>query len=291
MVNSKNLYIKSAIYGSTLSILSLSALNFYLPSHSIIKSGEQPFHQFYIYKLGQLFVDDIKLEAPKKEEPPKKEEKIYDLKKWKLVGTFLSKNDGFATVEDGKDVQIIVLNDIYKGYELVDLKIEEAIFKNSGKLYNLKINEEKIRKDITDAKNKKGNKNNKTEIEEISENKNINIETKVDPKTNEVRSANVKRDDINFYVKNVGQIWQNIRFKDYREDRQLKGFQVTFVKNGSSFQQLGLQAGDIILAINGEEVTSYAQVQKYYTNIGKMKSLNLKIKRNGEEKDIDYAIN
>ena len=46
MVNSKNLYIKSAIYGSTLSILSLSALNFYLPSHSIIKSGEQPFHQF-----------------------------------------------------------------------------------------------------------------------------------------------------------------------------------------------------------------------------------------------------
>ena len=119
----------------------------------------------------------------------------------------------------------------------------------------------------------------------------MNIETKVDPKTNEIRSANVKRDDINFYVKNVGQIWQNIRFKDYREDRQLKGFQVTFVKNGSSFQQLGLQTGDIILAINGEEVTSYAQVQKYYTNIGKMKSLNLKIKRNGEEKDIDYAIN
>ncbi len=213
------------------------------------------------------------------------------MKKWKLIGTFLSKNDGFATVEDGKDVQLIVLNDIYKGYELVDLKIEEAIFKNSGKSYSLKIDNEKTRKDITDAKNKKGNKNNKTEIEEISEDKNMNIETKVDPKTNEIRSANVKRDDINFYVKNVGQIWQNIRFKDYREDRQLKGFQVTFVKNGSSFQQLGLQTGDIILAINGEEVTSYAQVQKYYTNIGKMKSLNLKIKRNGEEKDIDYAIN
>ncbi len=285
MVSSKNIYFKSAIFGSTISILSLSALNLYLPSHGIIKSGEQPFHQFYMYRIGQLFVDDVKAE-PKKEEAPKVEEKVYDLKKWKLVGTFLSRNDGFATVEDGKDVVIIVLDDVYKGYELVDLKVDEAFFKNAGKLYSLKINEEK---------NKKDNKNNPADKNKVNpdllEDKEMNIKTKVDPKTNEIKSATVKRDDVNFYVKNVGQIWQNIRFKDYRENRKLKGFEVTFVKNGSTFQQLGLQSGDIIIAINGEEVTSYSQVQKYYTNINKMKSLNLKVMRNGEEREIDYAIN
>jgi type II secretion system protein C len=295
MTSSKtSLYLKVAIFSSLLGVIITSVLSFFLPVRGVSKGAEEPFHPYESYKVGKLFVDDKKREKPKpKPKPePKKEEKIYDMKKWKLLATYISSYTGFAIIQDGKEVETISLDYVYKGYELVEIKDDEAVFRMKGKLYSLKLQEEDKKK--RKKHSKKDEKDGDAIAEKMEEaekrEESVEVEVNTDPETDEVSSATVKRDDLNFYLKNPGQIWKSVRVKDYRVDKRLRGFTVTYVKKGSVIDKLGLQKGDIITAINGEEIRSYSQVQKYYKNIGKIRSINLKILRDGEEKEIDYEI-
>jgi type II secretion system protein C len=140
-------------------------------------------------------------------------------------------------------------------------------------------------------KKKKGKKGKKKINDDEVVAPKMKIKKEIDPNSNAITSATVKRKDIQFFTKHINQIWKNIRLKDYRVNRQLRGFKVTYVKKGSAFEDLGLRVGDIITAINGEEIKSYSQVQRLYKNIDKIKALNLTISRNGEEIDINYEIN
>lgn len=288
MQDSKNYQINTLIYGITSAIIVSALLNFFLPSFGKDRDAESPYHEFRIYKVGELFIDVKKAEKQKEVVKPKIKEKIYSLKKWKLVATYLGDEDGFAMIKDGVKVKIVYLDYSYKGYELIELKDDEAIFKSRGKLYNIKLNATKFKK-TNSKKSEKDFVDRLEENEKIEED--IRVTSSINPETNEISSAKIKRQDINFYMKNVGQIWKNIKIKDYRVDRRLRGFKVTYVKKDSAFDSLGLKSGDIIVAINGEEIKSYSQVQKFYKNIGKIKQLNLTISRNGEEREIDYDIN
>ena len=289
MVNSKSGTLNSIIYGSTIAILLSAGINFILPSYGIDKPVEPPFHEFHIYRLGNLFIENKKQEKIKPKPKPKPKEKVYDMKKWKLKATYMGDEDLFAVIADGKEMAIVYLDYIYKGYELVELKSDEAIFKKNGKLYSIKLDEKKKSRKHKGGKTKQDLADKIIANEEREEQ--VEVQSSIDPQTNEIKSAKVKRADINFYMKNVGQIWKNIRLKDYRVNRRLRGFKVTYVRRGSAFEDLGLKVGDIITAINGEEIISYSQVQKYYKNIGRIRQLSLTVLRNGEERDIDYDIN
>jgi general secretion pathway protein C len=291
MENFKYLFT-AGVVASIFGIVTTSSLSYFLPVRGVSKSVDKPFHQYESYRsIGQLFIVDKKPEKkappPKKEEP--KPEKVYDMKKWKLLATYISSYTAFATILDGKDVETVELDYVYKGYELIDLKDDEAIFLMSGKHYSLKLVEEgKKRKD--DKKESEAEKSIEESEEFDEREKEVEVEVNTEPGSDEVSSATLQKKDVQFYLKNPGQIWKSIKFRDYRVDRRLRGFRVVFVKQGSAFDQLGLKTGDIITAINGEEITSYSQVQKYYKNISKIRNLNLRILRNGEEKEIDYEI-
>jgi general secretion pathway protein C len=275
--NSKIFFISASF-----AILVSATINFLLPNYGVDKNQEAPYHDFHIYKIGKLIVD-VNRSKPKKPKPkPKPKEKVYNLKKWKLIATYLSTEDGFAVIKDGKKIETIFLNHLYKGYELVDVNITKAVFKKSGKLYSLELYPKKKKKDKTGKK--------KINDDEVVAPK-MKIKKEIDPNLNAITSATVKRKDIQFFTKHINQIWKNIRLRDYRVNRRLRGFKVTYVKKGSAFEDLGLRVGDIITAINGEEIKSYSQVQRLYKNIDKIKALNLTISRNGEEIDINYEIN
>jgi general secretion pathway protein C len=265
----------------------VSALSAYLISTvifiSLPKSGfnREPVAPFRVsdsYRIADMFIVDKRIVKQKPKPKPKKVEKVYDLKKWKLQAVYISPSESFILLVDKKNNEIISLMEEYKGYKLVDVKTEEAIFERAGKSYSLKLEDSK----------KKG-KSTPLSSPDVPPPP-VDIENKVDPETNEISSASVKRKDIEFFMNNVSQIWRNIKIKPYRENRSLKGFKVTWVKRGSAFEALGLQRGDIISAIDGSPIKSFKQIQRYYKNIKKIKNLNLTVLRNGEEKEIDYEI-
>jgi type II secretion system protein C len=289
-------YIKTVVFASVFGILLTSSLKYFLPASGVEKSPEKPFHSQDSFKIGDLFVDVKKAEKPKPK--PKKKEKVYDLKKWKLRLTYISDYTAYAIIQDVGKGEILQMNEVYKGYELVEVYETEAVFRRDGKLYSIKTDTVKALEKQAKKKAKEKSKKDNDEVTDPADtileaeklSKDMNITAEVDPDSDEISSATVKRKDLQFFMKNPSQIWNNIKLRDYREDRQLKGFKVLYVKKGSPFQQLGLQKGDIIIAIDGDRITSYSQVQRYYKNIDKLRSMNLTISRNGEEKDIDYEV-
>ncbi|EJF06868.1 type II secretory pathway, component PulC [Thiovulum sp. ES] len=294
--NKSSFYLKTVVFASVLGILLTSSLKYFLPASGVEKSPEKPFHPQDSFKIGDLFVDVKKAEKPKPK--PKKKEKIYDLKKWRLQLTYISGYTAYVIIQDVGKNEILQMNEVYKGYELVEVHETEAVFSRDGKLYSIKTDTIKSLEKAQKARDKSKNKKDADEVVDPADtileaeklSKDMNITAEIDPDSEEISSATVKRKDLQFFMKNPSQIWNNIKLRDYREDRQLKGFKVLYVKKGSPFEQLGLQKGDIIVAIDGDRITSYSQVQRYYKNIDRLRSMNLTISRNGEEKDIDYEV-
>ena len=73
-----------------------------------------------------------------------------------------------------------------------------------------------------------------------------------------------------------------VRFSVHREDGQMKGFKIRPGKNKDLFEQLGLQANDIVTAVNGIPVDNAQAIRDNYQQLKKATSADLEILR-GED--------
>jgi len=101
----------------------------------------------------------------------------------------------------------------------------------------------------------------------------------------------VDRSLVDHYAKNMDDIYKNIGIGELKDGNNLKGFQITFVRKDSPFAKLGVQRGDIIKSINGQEINSYNAAFGVYKNIGSLDNLTLVIERGKEEMELEYEIN
>jgi len=101
----------------------------------------------------------------------------------------------------------------------------------------------------------------------------------------------IDRSLVDHYANNMDDIYKNIGIGELKDGNNLKGFQITFVRRDSPFAKLGVQRGDIIKSINGQEINSYNAAFGVYKNIGSIDSLTLVIERGKEEMELEYEIN
>jgi general secretion pathway protein C len=101
----------------------------------------------------------------------------------------------------------------------------------------------------------------------------------------------VDRSLVDHYANNMDDIYKNIGIGELKDGSNLKGFQITFVRKDSPFAKLGVQRGDVIKSINGQEINSYNAAFGVYKNIGSIDSLTLVIERGKEEMELEYEIN
>lgn len=231
---------------------------FWLPHQGVNSFPFQEESFYFKYRPAKAF----SLNQTKKIE--KKVEPIYKLDTLILKAIYANPSGAFIAVEDAKKVVLISIGEDFKGYKLIEVHADRAIFKKSSKRYELKFKEDK---------------------------KNDSLISKVEPEIIADDSAVfIKRKEIKHYSKNFDAIWKNIKIKEIIKDKRLKGFEVTWVKKKSMFEKLGLIKGDIIVGVNGKTLKSVSQVFKLYNNIEKLDSLRLKIMRNNEEKELEYEI-
>ncbi len=69
------------------------------------------------------------------------------------------------------------------------------------------------------------------------------------------------------------------------------GVQINDASQGTLAQKLGLQAGDIITAINGQPVNGTGDLARFYGQFGSTNSIRAEIKRGGAPMMLVYAIN
>ena len=62
------------------------------------------------------------------------------------------------------------------------------------------------------------------------------------------------------------------------------------IRRDSLYEKLGLKNGDILTAVNENNLSDPSQALKIFEQLKNERSINVKLERNGENKDLHYAI-
>lgn len=197
-----------------------------------------------------------------------KSTKAYSINNLILKGLYGTRLYGFAIVakkSSAKNTTILAIGEIYEGYTLKAIELNQVIFTKAGKEYLLKLEESEIKSSGTITR--------------------VN-----DTQSEELPQKEVTRAEIKSYSDNPSQIWKEISIAPLKRAGKIVGFKVNGVKKGSKMATLGLKKGDIMIRANNVELSSINEALKLYQNINKIDTLALTILRNNEEKEIIYEI-
>jgi len=100
----------------------------------------------------------------------------------------------------------------------------------------------------------------------------------------------VSRELLTSYVKDMDKIWKDISLSQHRNNGKLDGFKINYVKKNSDFEKLGLKRGDVLKAINAQELNSMNAAMEFYKEINDIENLTLTVERNGKSEDLEYEI-
>ena len=104
------------------------------------------------------------------------------------------------------------------------------------------------------------------------------------------RNITVKRSRVKSAAKNVNKLMQQARVRPHFTNGKADGLRLTGIKPNSIFHDMGLKSGDIITSVNGKTIESVEDVLTFYKSLQTSESVNLKLKRRGRLKTIDYNI-
>ena len=193
---------------------------------------------------------------------------VYKLTNVKLKALYSENGKGVIAIEEKGKLIFLSTGESFKGYKLIGVYPDRAVFEKDGKHYELKPQEKGLQGKYT------------TTLEE---------QMLYNPE--EVKFAVLKR-DIDRYKRHFNEIWKNISIQEQLDPvtKRLKGFKVTDIKKNSIFAKIGLRKGDVIIGANNKTFTSYSDVLRLYNNIDKYNSIKITIMRNNQKKDLEYEI-
>ncbi len=100
----------------------------------------------------------------------------------------------------------------------------------------------------------------------------------------------VSRHRVNNAIRAAGRILKSIEVTPYEVDGEQKGFRVNRLKVGSFLHQMGLRNRDVVMAVNGEPLTSMEAAVRLFEKYRDSDEATVTILRRGEKKEIHYRI-
>ena len=209
----------------------------------------------------------------KKAPPPKP----LEIKKFTLDGVYVSKSVKLASIVYKTKKVVLSIGEELEGFKLKNVDLDFAIFTKDGKDYRVDLRKDKTKanKSISSSSIPKPITHNKIKKDKISK----DGDTRVIPKNL-----------FNKYKGNIAEIQKNISVLPFYQGKKLKGFRVNFVRANSEFSQLGLKRGDIITAINGEELKDFSVPMRYFNNMDSLTAATITVKRGNETKELEYEV-
>lgn len=186
--------------------------------------------------------------------------------KLKLLGTVTGDNDkAFAVIQSSqqKQEQLYRIGDTIENATLKMILREKVILRVNGKDEILEIDEAQ-----TEKTRRLSSKSATTDSDNIT----------------------VKRSTVESASKNVNKLMQQARVRPHFTNGKADGLSLTGIRPNSIFHDMGLKSGDIITSVNGKTIESVEDVLTFYKSLQTSESVNLKLKRRGRLKTIDYNI-
>ena len=200
------------------------------------------------------------------------------IKSIKLLAIYKDSSSVVVTVSKNGKSSVLLRGDEIDGYRLDDATAKEALFIRNTKLYRITLTESSSTNRATISYAKSSPKPITQPTNSSSEIVNIDGIT------------TISRGLLEKYSQNMDDIWKNIGINEKKVDGTTIGFQVNFVKRGSDFAKLGLRRGDLILAVNGDKLDSYAKALELYGSVDTIENMTIRIKRGREEMELEYEI-
>lgn len=100
------------------------------------------------------------------------------------------------------------------------------------------------------------------------------------------------RSEVDKYLSNYRSLLSQANSRPAKDPAtgEMLGYEIFAIRQGSLFEQLGLQNGDIISEVNGTKVTNPGQAMSMFGKLKDASEINLTINRNGRSEDLEYLI-
>lgn len=101
----------------------------------------------------------------------------------------------------------------------------------------------------------------------------------------------VSRSDINSHLDNIYEVLQQALMVPYRENGEITGYKFNSIDQGSIYESLGFQKGDIIRSVNGEPVKNPQRALELFHDLKASSELEILVNRDGKDVNYNYNIN
>jgi general secretion pathway protein C len=89
---------------------------------------------------------------------------------------------------------------------------------------------------------------------------------------------------------NLPQLLQQAKAVPYSRNGRKAGFRIVNIQQGSVFQELGLKEGDVIQGVNGKDIRTPSQALKAYRELKDASSFRVRLLREGQQVNMNYAV-
>jgi len=223
----------------------------------------------------------VKLGPNEASAPTTKQESFQragSIKDIRLLAIYNASDATVVTVEHQNKTKVLAKGESINGFVLEGAGSNYATFSKNAKIYQINL--------IVSTEGKGSIKNaSPSETAAVSV-QNVQGEV-VDAGDHKL----VDRSLLEHYSKNMADLEKNIGVKEIKQGNKLTGFSISFIRKGSLFEKLGVQRGDVIKTINGQQIDSYNAAMDIYKNLSSMDNMTLVIQRGKEEMELEYEVN
>lgn len=189
----------------------------------------------------------------------------------RIKAIYRAPSGSFISISDGKETLVVPLGGTYKGvFKLIDVSDSTAIFRGYGKTYRLRLGfddmlsrQEVVTHSIPDPLHPAG----------------------VENEVHAIAYQTVIRQ-----MKDIQNVGKYIDISEVLKGSKITGFRVNSIAPESIFAQLGIAQGDIIQSVNNQKLESYADALTVYSQVPRLRSIQITVLRNNLPKDIVYEI-
>jgi len=200
------------------------------------------------------------------------EETDVELKLWGTVAADDPKNS-YAIIEDEKkrEQHVYKLNDTVQNATVKMILADKVVLSVSGK------------DEVLNLEKRSAAASTATSVATAS------VSAASATGTTQTTRISLRREQVNSAMENLSDLMTQVTIKPYNEEG-VEGLALSNIKPNSLFRRMGLRNGDVLVAVEGQPLTSADQALKLYENLKSSDSASVEINRRGRARIIQYRI-
>lgn len=179
---------------------------------------------------------------------------------WVLLGAIRGDRTA-ALVQQEDGGQLIFLRDVLKGWELVEVREESVVWTAGAERRETPLRRDKPAQAKTVAETSPSGEG-------------------------QSEKHTLAKDEADRFLADPNAVLSQARFNPSLSGDKVDGFRISSIKNDSIFSRMGLKNGDVLTAVNGEQIDNPEKLLSVYSGLKSAQAVNVNVRRQGKIQSI-----